>query len=262
MQHQTELLTLAVVRGERLLELPQDLYIPPDALEVFLEAFEGPLDLLLYLIRKQNIDIVDIPVAEITRQYVSYVELMKSFKLELAADYLVMAAMLTEIKSRLLLPRPIDSDGAEADPRAELIRRLQDYEQMKMAAENLETMDQLGRDIFIAHADAPAISIPKALPQIDLNDLISAMGDILARCQLVRHHQVRFEAISIRERMSAILVRLQDTPMLLFSDCFSKTEGRLGLVASFIALLELLKQGLIKIDQRIDFAPIYIATVG
>ena len=255
---QTELLPLAVVRGEPLTELPFDLYIPPDALEVFLEAFEGPLDLLLYLIRKQNIDVVDIPIAEITKQYVSYVELMKTFRLELAADYLVMAAMLAEIKSRMLLPRPENTDGTEEDPRAELIRRLQEYEQMKQAAETLDNMPQLGRDIFMVSAEAPLTPLPKQLAHIDLRELLSAMQDVLQRCALRSHHQVRFEAISIRERMSAILASLTETKTLLFTDCFNAEEGRLGVVASFIAVLELLKQQLIHIDQREAFAPIYI----
>lgn len=259
---QTELLPLAVVRGEPLLELPFDLYIPPDALEVFLEAFEGPLDLLLYLIRKQNLDVVDIPIAEITRQYVSYVELMKTFRLELAADYLVMAAMLAEIKSRLLLPRSSTHDATEDDPRAELVRRLQEYEQIKQAAEVLDVMPQIGRDIFLVSADAPVTPLPKILAHIELTDLLAAMQDVLKRCQLRTHHQVRFEAISIRERMSAILARLTDTPLLLFSDCFTINEGRLGVVVSFIAILELLKQSLIKIDQREAFAPIYIAILS
>lgn len=253
---------LALIRGEPLLELPVDLYIPPDALEVFLDAFEGPLDLLLYLIRKQNIEVVDIPIAEITRQYVSYVELMKTFRLELAADYLVMAAMLAEIKSRMLLPRPIGEHEREDDPRAELIRRLQEYEQIKHAAEALDTLPQLGRDTFIATAEAPEVPATKLLPNVDLSDLLAAMQDVLQRCQLRTHHQVRFEAISIRERMSAILARLQNTTLLLFTDCFSYEEGRLGVVASFIAVLELLKQSLIKIDQRDLFAPIYIATLS
>ncbi len=259
MNKNAELLPLAVIRGEPLLELPFDLYIPPDALEVFLEAFEGPLDLLLYLIRKQNIDVIDIPIAEITRQYVSYVELMKTFRLELAADYLLMAAMLAEIKSRMLLPRPVDALSTEDDPRAELIRRLQEYEQIKVAAEALDTMPQLGRDIYMASAETPAVSMVKRLAHVELSELLSALTDVLQRGQLRTHHQVRFEAINIRERMSAILVRLQDTPLFLFTDCFILSEGRAGLVASFIAMLELLKQGLIQMDQREAFAPIYLS---
>ena len=258
---QSELLPLAIIRGQPLLELPNDLYIPPDALEVFLESFEGPLDLLLYLIRKQNIDVVDIPIAEITRQYVSYVELMKQFRLELAADYLVMAAMLAEIKSRMLLPRPANLEQEEQDPRAELIRRLQEYEQIKQVAETIDQLPQWGSDIFLATLEAPTVQATRVFADIPLSALLDAMRDVLQRSQLHSKHQVRFEAISIRERMSLILSRLQTTSYIVFSDCFTLEEGRTGLVASFIAILELLKQSLIKIDQREPFSPIYISAL-
>lgn len=257
-QQQTELLPLAMVRGTPLMELPQDLYIPPDALEVFLDAFEGPLDLLLYLIRAQNIDILDIPIAEVTRQYVEYVELMKSVRLELAADYLVMAAMLAEIKSRMLLPRQQTADAQEEDPRAELVRRLQEYERIKQAAEDIDQLPQLGREVFPVLVEIPEFSKTQDPPGVSMDELLAAMRDVLQRCKLRSHHQIKLEPISIRERMSDILQSLQPGKALLFTDCFRLTEGRLGVVATFIAMLELLKQSLLVIVQSELFGPIYL----
>lgn len=259
---QTDLLHKAVVNGEPLLVFPDDLYIPPEALEIFLETFEGPLDLLLYLIRKENIDILDIPIAAITQQYMEYITLMKSVKLELAADYLVMAAMLAEIKSRLLLPKPPQvGEHVEEDPRAELIRRLQVYEQMKKAAEDLSLMPQMDKDIFLASADFEQPVSLQNLPPIALKELIAAMRQVMVRCGLRKSHAIQFEPISVRERMSSILNTLQVQRTILFTNCFNYAEGRVGVVATFIAMLELLKQGQIRIQQEEPFAPISIHLV-
>lgn len=256
---QMELLPKAVINGQPVLELPEDLYIPPEALEIFLETFEGPLDLLLYLIRKDNIDILDIPIAAITQQYMEYITLMKTLKLELAADYLVMAAMLAEIKSRLLLPKTPSINGEEEqDPRAELIRKLQVYEQMKKAAEDLSLLPQLDKDIFWAAATYERQNQVQPLPHVDLQELLVAMQQVLARCNLRKHHEIKFETISVRERMSDILGKLQERRSLVFTDCFNFREGRVGVVASFIALLELLKEGHIKIVQEQPFADIAV----
>ncbi|HAF91278.1 MAG TPA: segregation/condensation protein A, partial [Pseudomonas sp.] len=253
-----EQLRLALVYGEAVTELPQDLYIPPDALEVFLEAFEGPLDLLLYLIRKQNIDVLDIPVAEITRQYMGYVELMKSVRLELAAEYLVMAAMLAEIKSRMLLPRSSEAPDEEEDPRAELIRRLQEYERFKAAAEGLDDLPRLGREFHVPRLDAPEARARKLLPQVSLEELLVSMAEVLRRADMFESHQVAREALSTRERMSQVLERLKGGGFVPFVELFAVEEGRLGVVVTFMAVLELIKESLVELVQNEPFAPIHV----
>ncbi|QDD88391.1 segregation/condensation protein A [Pseudomonas oryzihabitans] len=253
-----EQLRLALVYGEAFTELPQDLYIPPDALEVFLEAFEGPLDLLLYLIRKQNIDILDIPVAEITRQYMSYVELMKAVQLELAAEYLLMAAMLAEIKSRMLLPRAEGLEAEEEDPRAELIRRLQEYERFKKAAEDLDELPREGRDFVVPTLPAPEARARKLLPEVELGELLLAMGEVLRRADLFESHQVTREILSTRERMSQVLERLKDGAFVPFVALFTLEEGRLGVVVTFMAILELVKESLVELVQNEPFSPIHV----
>ena len=253
-----EQLPLALVYGEAVTEMPQDLYIPPDALEVFLEAFEGPLDLLLYLIRKQNIDILDIPVAEITRQYMGYVELMKVARLELAAEYLVMAAMLAEIKSRMLLPRSSEEDDDEDDPRAELIRRLQEYERFKAAAEDLDELPRLGRDLHVPRLEAPQARARTLLPQVELSELLLAMAEVLRRADMFESHQVTREALSTRERMSEVLERLREGHFVPFGQLFRIEEGRLGVVVTFMAILELIKESLVELVQNEPFAPIHV----
>ena len=253
---------MAVVHGRPVTEMPQDLYIPPNALEVFLEAFEGPLDLLLYLIKRQNFDILEIPIAEVTRQYISYIELMKELKLELAAEYLVMAAMLAEIKSRLLLPRPAELEVEEADPRAELIRRLQEYERIKQAAEVLDKLPQQGRDIFCVTAQMPELASERVMPTIELQELALAFRDILKRAALVEHHHIQRESLSIRERMTQILVSIAERKTASFVSLFSVNEGKMGLVVTFIALLELLKQAMIELFQEHPFGEIHVKAVG
>ena len=252
----------AIVEGAPIIELPRDLYIPPQALEVFLEAFEGPLDLLLYLIKKQNLDILDIPIAEITRQYVEYVELMKELRLELAAEYLVMAAMLAEIKSRMLLPRPVAEDGEEEDPRAELVRRLQEYERYKKAAADLSELPQLGRDVLEVSAPAPHVAIKQLAPRVSMDDLMHALRDVLDRAQMYAHHHVRMEALSVRERMSTILTRVRADAFTDFADLFTPEEGRLGVVVTLLALLELLKDSLVELVQADPYAPIHVRAVS
>src|SRR5690606_38625575 len=251
-------LPFALVYGEAVTELPLDLYIPPDALEVFLEAFEGPLDLLLYLIRKQNIDILDIPVAEITKQYMGYVELMKSVRLELAAEYLVMAAMLAEIKSRMLLPRSAEAEEEEEDPRAELIRRLQEYERYKAAAEGLDELPRVGRDISVPRLDAPEARARKLLPEVALEELLLSMAEVLRRADMFESHQVTREALSTRERMSEVLERLKGAGFVPFIELFALEEGRLGVVVTFMAVLELIKEQLVELVQNEPFAPIHV----
>lgn len=253
--------SLALVYGEALTRLPQDLYIPPDALEVFLEAFEGPLDLLLYLIRKQNVDILDIPVAEITRQYMQYVELMKSVHLELAAEYLVMAALLAEIKSRMLLPRPPEAAAEEEDPRAELIRRLQEYERFKTAAEDIDRLPRVGRDLFVPELPAPEARIRTLLPTVSLDELLQAMAEVLRRAELFEQHHITQEALSTRERMAEVLDRLRATSSFVpFTSLFRPEEGRLGVVVTFLAVLELIKETLVELVQNEAFAPIHVRT--
>lgn len=253
-----EQLPLALVYGEAVTEMPQDLYIPPDALEVILEAFEGPLDLLLYLIRKQNIDILDIPVAEITRQYMGYVELMKVARLELAAEYLVMAAMLAEIKSRMLLPRSGESEEEEDDPRAELIRRLQEYEIFKAAAEDLEELPRVGREVHVPQLEAPEARARKLLPDVALEEVLLAMAEVMRRADMFESHQVTREALSTRERMSEVLERLKGGAFVPFASLFRIEEGRLGVVVTFMAVLELIKESLAELVQNEPFAPIHV----
>lgn len=253
-----EQLRLALVYGEAFNDLPQDLYIPPDALEVFLEAFEGPLDLLLYLIRKQNIDILDIPVAEITRQYMGYVELMKSVRLELAAEYLVMAAMLAEIKSRMLLPRSVVVEEDELDPRAELIRRLQEYERFKAASEDLDELPRVGRELHVPRLEAPEARARKLLPDVSLEELLVSMAEVLRRADMFESHQISREALSTRERMSQVLERLKGGAFVPFAALFSAEEGRAGVVVTFIAVLELIKESLAELVQNEAFAPIHV----
>ncbi|WP_322364870.1 ScpA family protein [Pseudomonas sp. Teo4] len=227
-------------------------------MEVILEAFEGPLDLLLYLIRKQNIDILDIPVAEITRQYMGYVELMKSVRLELAAEYLVMAAMLAEIKSRMLLPRSSEVEEEEGDPRAELIRRLQEYERFKAAAEGIDELPRVGRDIVVPSLEAPQAKVRKLLPQVSLEELLVSMAEVMRRNDLFESHQITREALSTRERMSEVLERLKGGGFVPFIELFSVDEGKLGVVVTFMAILELVKESLIELVQNEAFAPIHV----
>ncbi|MBY5267980.1 segregation and condensation protein A [Spiribacter salinus] len=247
------------VRGEPYGELPRDLYIPPDALEVFLEAFEGPLDLLLYLIRRQNLEILDIPIAEITRQYMGYVDLMKDLRLELAAEYLVMAAMLAEIKSRMLLPRPPAGDDDEAlDPRAELVRRLQAYEQFKEAGRQVDHLPRVARDVFPASAATPPMEEATRAPQVDLAELLAAFAEVLSRAEMFNHHQIRREALSVRERMSETLTRLSREHFVSLDELLRPDEGRAGVVVTFLAVLELLKAALVELVQAEPFAPLYL----
>jgi segregation and condensation protein A len=249
--------TLATVQGSAVTQLPDDLYIPPDALEVFLETFEGPLDFLLYLIKKQNLDILDIPIAKITAQYMEYVELMSQLRLDLAAEYLVMAATLAEIKSRMLLPKPV-SNEEEEDPRAELIRRLQEYERYKNAAENLHEMPRLERDVFLTQAEPPNMKLERPLPNVDLKELLSAFKEVMSRLDQRASHQITRELLSVRERMTEILERLGENEFLKFEQLFTVKEGRSGVVTAFIAILELLKASLIEMVQTEPLAPIHI----
>ncbi|WHZ17862.1 MAG: Segregation and condensation protein A [Rhodanobacteraceae bacterium] len=253
-----EEMPLAVVRGQPVLQIPQDLYIPPDALEVILEAFEGPLDLLLYLIRRQNLDILDIPVAEITRQYMDYIEVMREMRLELAAEYLVMAAILAEIKSRLLLPRPPAEEGVEEDPRAELVRRLQEYERFKKAAEDIDAMPRMERDLDIARAFVPDHKVVKLPPPVELREMLLALRDVLHRAELYGHHEVEREPLSVRQRMGEVLRKLGDGTFHRFESMFDAAEGRMGVVVTFLALLELAKDRLIEIMQEAPLAAIYL----
>ncbi|MDQ5849452.1 MAG: segregation/condensation protein A [Pseudomonadota bacterium] len=247
----------AKLYGEPVIELPHDLYIPPDALEVFLEAFEGPLDLLLYLIRKENLDILDIAMAPLTRQYLEYVEIMRSKNLELAAEYLVMAAMLMEIKSRLLLPKPPSAEPAEDDPRAELVRRLLEYERIKKAAQALDDLPQTGRDV-IAISVWIERSVAQQLPDVHPQDLAEAWRGLLHRARLSRHHHVSREELSVREHMSSILRSLRERRVLEFTELFRPERGVAVLVVTFLALLELARELLIEITQSECFAPIYV----
>ena len=256
--HAQQELPFALVYGQAVTEMPLDLYIPPDALEVFLEAFEGPLDLLLYLIRKQNIDVLDIPVAEITRQYMGYVELMQSVRLELAAEYLVMAAMLAEIKSRMLLPRSSEAEAEEDDPRAELIRRLQEYERYKAAAEGIDILPRVGRDFTVPRLDAPEARARKLLPEVSLEELLLSMAEVLRRADMFESHQVTREALSTRERMSEILERLKGGAFVPFVGLFTAEEGRLGVVVTFMAVLELIKESLVELVQNEAYGPIHV----
>ena len=247
----------ALVEGEPLAVMPQDLYIPPDALRVFLEAFQGPLDLLLYLIKRQNIDILNIPIASITKQYMDYIGLMEKLELELAAEYLVMASMLAEIKSRMLLPRPVDEED-EDDPRAELIRRLQEYEQFKKAAEDLDTLPREERDIFFAQAELPEIDEEIPLPEVSIKDLLLAFRDVVNRAEQFASHHIEREPLSVRERMSIVLGKLKSDDYTDFKDFFDVEEGRMGVVVSFLAILELVKESMIELVQNGPYAPIYV----
>lgn len=248
------------VRGEVVNELPQDLYIPPDALRVFLETFQGPLDLLLYLIRKQNLDILDIPIKTITVQYMQYVEMMQNLQLELAAEYLLMAAMLAEIKSRLLLPKPkIEEQEEGEDPRAELVKRLQQYERYKKAAEDLDALPQVDRDVFVANVQAPPMDLSASQPDVPMQDLLDAFVAVMTRAKLFADHKVERETLSIRERMLAILERIKNSEAFIpFVDLFTVEEGRMGVVVSFIAILELIRQSTLELVQSQPYAPIYI----
>ena len=252
-------LPFAIVRGEELTEVPVDLYIPPKALEVFLDAFEGPLDLLLYLIKKQNLDILDINVAELTEQYMHYVRLMDTMQFELAAEYLVMAAMLAEIKSRMLLPRSQEIEDDEEDPRAQLIRRLQEYERFKKAAEDIAEMPRVERDIFIAEIEPPEDERERPQPDVDLKELLIALGDVLHRADMFESHKVHLEPLSTRERMGRVLDQLHGGDgFVSFVAFFTASEGRAGVVVTFLAIMELIKESLIDIVQAEPFAPIHI----
>ena len=249
---------IAMVRGQPVTELPADLYIPPDALEVFLEAFEGPLDLLLYLIKRQNLDILDIPIAPITEQYLRYIDLMVVVKLELAAEYLVMAAVLAEIKSRMLLPKPAPNEEESTDPRAELMRRLQEYERYKRAAEDLDALPRLERDLYLVTPDIADRQTLRRPPAVDLDTLRRVFFEVLARAQLFSHHHVQREPLSVRERMVMVLDRVAGCEFMEFTQLFSRAEGRMGAVVTFLAILELMKESLIDIVQSEPLAPVYI----
>jgi len=248
----------AVVDGEPVTMLPQDLYIPPHALQVFLEAFEGPLDLLLYLIRRQNIDVLDIPIAEITKQYVQYIDVMQELQLELAGEYLLMAAMLAEIKSRMLLPRPEAEDQEEEDPRAELVRRLQEYERFKKAAEDISDLPRLERDVFVASADAPERKVSTKLPDVTMKELLLAFHDVLKRAEMFSNLRMQREPLSVRQRMSEILTRIKSSGFTGFSDLFDAEEGRMGVAVTFIAILELLRESIIEVVQSEQYAPLHV----
>ena len=247
----------AIVEGEPVTELPQDLYIPPFALKIFLEAFEGPLDLLLYLIRRQNLDILDIPITDITKQYIDYINLMEEIKLELAGEYLLMAAMLAEIKSRMLLPRP-ELEEEEEDPRAELVRRLQEYERFKKAAEDLDEIPRLERDINIANADAPNKEMVIKLPDVTLKEVLIAFHDVLKRAELNSELHFERETLSVRQRMSQIIKKIGTENFTDFSELFDLDEGRIGVAVTFLAILELLKDAMIDVVQNQEFAPLHI----
>lgn len=261
-QPRQEEIPLALVHGQPLLQMPQDLYIPPDALEVILEAFEGPLDLLLYLIRRQNLDILDIPIAEITRQYVEYIDMMQTLKLELAAEYLVMAAILAEIKSRLLLPRPPAEEGEEADPRAELVRRLQEYERFRKAAEDLDSLPRQERDFVVAQVASSDVKVIRLPPPVELRELLLALKDVLERAELHGHHAIERESLNVRSRMSELLARIGDGRFHRFESLFPADEGRRGVIVSFLALLELVREQLIEIVQDEALAPIYLRSLA
>ncbi|MCR6653767.1 MAG: segregation/condensation protein A [Cellvibrionaceae bacterium] len=249
----------AIVYGKAFTEIPKDLYIPPDALEVILEAFEGPLDLLLYLIRRQNIDILEIDVSEITVQYVAYVEMMDAMQFELAAEYLVMAAMLAEIKSRMLLPRSASEvEEDEEDPRAALIRRLQEYERFKQAAEDVDELPRQNRDFYVAKAQAPDRNLTRPNPEVDLRELLLALAEVLRRADMFISHHVEKERLSTRERMGQVLDRLRGRQFVPFVSLFTVSEGRLGVVVTFLAVLELIKESLVEIVQSEEFGPIHV----
>jgi len=253
----------AMVNGEPMTHLPRDLYIPPQALEIFLEAFEGPLDLLLYLIRKQNVDILNIPIAEITRQYTQYIELMQNLQLELAGEYLLMAATLAEIKSRMLLPRPPSAgELGEDDPRAELVRRLQEYERFKRAAGDIDQLPRLERDVWQASAELRDRPPVRAVPQVTLKEMLLAFKEVAMRSEMFAHHHVRREPLSVRERMSNILAALEQGSFVGFSQLFTLEEGRAGVTVAFVAVLELVREGLIEIMQTEPYAPLHVRSAS
>jgi segregation and condensation protein A len=257
--HEQVEMPFAMVHGEPMTEMPRDLYIPPQALEVFLDAFEGPLDLLLYLIRRQNLDILDIPIAEITRQYTRYIELMVDMQLELAGEYLVMAATLAEIKSRMLLPRMVDPlAGIEEDPRAELVRRLQEYERFKRAAENIDAIPRLERDVFQASAEFSDRRVVRVMPQVTLREMLLAFKDVATRAEMFAHHHVQRERLSVRARMTDILANITRESFVEFTQLFRPEEGRMGVAVTFIAVLELVREGLIEIVQTEAYAPLHV----
>jgi len=252
----------AMVLGEPLTEMPRDLYIPPQAMEVFLDAFEGPLDLLLYLIRRQNLNILDIPIAEITRQYTQYIEVMTELQLDLAGEYLVMAATLAEIKSRMLLPRAtVPGEGMEEDPRAELVRRLQEYERFKQAAQRLDEIPRLERDTWVASAEMGERRVVRVLPDITLKELLIAFRDVALRAEMFAHHHIHREPLSVRARMSDILTTLHPETFTEFTRLFHAEEGRMGVAVTFVAVLELLREGLLEIAQVEAYAPIHVRAV-
>jgi segregation and condensation protein A len=253
-----EELPFAYVAGQAVTELPKDLYIPPDALEIFLEAFEGPLDLLLYLIKRQNIDILEINVADITEQYMSYVDLMEAAQFELAAEYLVMAATLAEIKSRLLLPRQSEEDADEVDPRMQLIQRLQEYERYKQAAEDIDELPRIDRELHNVSADLPLIERVTPDPEIDLQSVLQALAGVMRRVEMFEHHHIQREALSTREKMSEILVRISNKKFVPLFSLLLKDEGRLGVVVTFLAVMELMKDSMVEIVQSEPFGPIHI----
>jgi segregation and condensation protein A len=249
----------AIVNGEAITQLPKDLYIPPQALEVFLEAFEGPLDLLLYMIRRQNLDILDIPIADITRQYMDYIGLMADMQLELAGEYLVMAATLAEIKSRMLLPRAVDPNaGDETDPRADLVRRLQEYERFKTAAESIDRIPRLDRDTWVAGAEMGERKSSRPLPQVAMQEMLLAFRDVVQRSEMFAHHHIRRERLSVRVRMSDILATLEKQSFMEFVHLFRPEEGRMGVTVTFVAILELVREGLIDIVQTEAYAPLHV----
>lgn len=250
--------SLATVNGESLHTLPDDLYIPPDALEVLLETFEGPLDLLLYLIKRQNLDILNIPIADITEQYLTYIQVMSVLNLDMAAEYLVMAALLAEIKSRLLLPRPSEIATEEDDPRATLIRRLQEYEQIKIAAEQIDELPRMERDSFITHVHTANLSVKPILADVELKELLLAFQAVLKRAEQLAHHQIIKEPLSVRERMTSILEKLKNQECCAFVELFKLKEGKAGVVVSFLAILELSKERLIDIMQTEPLEPLFI----
>ena len=254
-------MAFAFVEGEALTEVPKDLYIPPDALEIFLETFEGPLDFLLYLIKRENIDILEINVADITDQYMAYVNLMEAAQFELAAEYLVMAAMLAEIKSRLLLPRE-EEEIEEVDPRMDLIRRLQEYERYKQAAENIDSLPRIDRDLHRATAALPVIDKVKADPVVDLNDVLIALSRVLRMADMFGHHHIHLETLSTREKMSDILANLSNSEFVSLTSLLTKGEGRLGVVVTFLAIMELMKDSLVEIVQTDSFGPIHLKSRG
>ncbi|MGQ0385307.1 MAG: segregation and condensation protein A [Gammaproteobacteria bacterium] len=251
----------AIVDGEPVTEMPRDLYIPPQALEVFLEAFEGPLDLLLYLIRRQNLDVLDIPIADITRQYMEYIQLMQELDLELAGEYLLMAAMLAEIKSRMLLPRSGEAGQEEEDPRAELVRRLQEYERFKQAAEDIDRLPRLDRDVYQAGAELSHRQVVRLLPDVALQEMLVAFKDVVQRAEMFAHLHVQRETLSVRQRMSDLLATLEGVGLVEFVRLFRPEEGRMGVVVTLAALLELLREGLVEIVQAEPYQPLYARRV-